>query len=130
MYKVTQHTHPQYGNVVEVTREYSGEYQLPHKAFSKVCSLRQAWLQQKQGKIRILIDGQILTKSQAEAWANAEYKSLPKCAECLQPLEMDTPVQTHSLGENKLFCTQTCADKDYLFQMEKMNDNEEHDCDL
>jgi len=128
MYKVSRQIHEKYGNTIEVIRDESGSEQTPFQAVQQAIRLRRLWKEESKSKIRILIDGQVLTPSQAETWANEEYKSLPKCEECGKVLSGD--VYTHQFCGDNLFCSSRCADKNYDFQVEKMNDNDETECDL
>ena len=123
MYSVSQKTTEQYGNVIEVSREDASQFETPFQAINKALTLRRLWV--NGGKIRFLIDGQIMTAKQAESWAIHEYKSLPKCEGCAKILNGN--IYSHSLSRGHVFCSQACADKDYLFQMEKINDEEECD---
>jgi len=128
MYRVSKQNHSKYGNVVEITREDSGEYQTPFQAANKALNMRRLWKEEIKEKIKLLVDGQILTPTRLESWANEEYKSLPKCEECGKILTGD--VYTHRVCGNNLFCSRVCADKNYDFILEKMNDNDEHEYDL
>lgn len=123
MYNVSKQTNKKYGNVIEITREDIAEYESPYSAYHQAKYLRRIWLESGQEKVKILIDKQILTIKQAEAWADSEYKSLPKCGSCAKILGGD--VFTHRLCGTDLFCTQICADRDYSRQMEKLLDEEE-----
>lgn len=127
MYKVSRVTHEKYGKIIEIIRDEPGEEATPFQAVNKALLLRQVWKEETEDKVRILIDNQIMQPSQAESWANEEYKSLPKCEECAVILVGD--VHTHALSE-RLFCSNKCADQNYCFQVEKMNDNDESECDL
>lgn len=123
MYKVSRQLHKKHGNVIEITRDEAGEHKTPFEAFNKASRMRRLWLEESKSKIRFLVDEQVMTQSQADSWSINEYKSLPKCEECAKILSGD--VYTHSLCGSNLFCSPTCSDKNYAFQMEKMNDNEE-----
>jgi hypothetical protein len=127
MYTVSRQTHQKYGNVIEVNRAEPGEEQTPFRAVNKALTMRRLWKEESKSKVRILIDGQVMQPSQAETWANEEYKSLPKCEECGSIL--DGAVHTHTLSDD-LFCSTKCADKNYDFKVEKLNDNEETEFDL
>lgn len=128
MYKVSRLNHEQYGKIIEIVREESGPEQTPFLAVNQAIRMRRQWKEETKGKVRILIDGQVLTVAQAESWSHEEYKSIPKCEECGKVLSGD--VYTHQLCDSNLFCSRDCADKNYDFQIEKMNDNEETECDL
>ncbi len=127
MYKVSRQTHAKYGQVIEIIRDDPGEELSPFRAVNKAIALRRVWKEESNSKVRILVDGQVMTPSRAETWANEEYKSLPKCEECGAILGGD--VHTHTLSDD-LFCSPKCADKNYDFKVEKMNDNEETEFDL
>jgi hypothetical protein len=121
MYSVSQKTTEQYGNVIEIAREEVSQFETPFQAFNKSLTLRRLWV--NAGKIRLLVIGQIMTAKQAESWAINEYKSLPKCEGCAKILNGN--LYSHSLSSGHTFCSQACADKDFLFKMEKLNDEEE-----
>lgn len=126
MYNVSKQTHDKYGNVIDITKEEVGEFETPFRAINRGLTLRRQWMEASSDiKVRFLIDGQIMTTSKAEHWANEEYRSLPKCEACGKILGGD--VYTHQLCGSNLFCSQPCADKDYNFQVEKMSDEEECD---
>jgi hypothetical protein len=127
MYKVTRQIHVKYGNVIEIIRDDPGEESTPFQAVNKALRMRRLWKEESNSKVRVLIDGQVMQPSQAESWANGEYSQLPKCEECAAILVGD--VSTHALSES-LFCSPKCADRNYNFQVEKMNDNEETEFDL
>lgn len=127
MYSVQKKKHERYGNVIEIIREDSDKYITPFQAVNQARSIRRTWIEEGATKVKILIDGQVLTLPQMESWAIKEYNSLPKCEECGKILGGD--VFTHSLSGDKLFCTQTCADKNYSFVLERFNDNEESEYD-
>ncbi len=127
MYKVSRQTHAKYGQVIEIIRDEPGEEATPFRAVNKALIMRRLWKVESNSKVRILVDGQVMQPSRAETWANEEYKSLPKCEECGALLAGD--VHTHTLSDS-LFCTRKCADKNYDFKVEKMNDNEETEFDL
>lgn len=124
MYKVIQHNHSKYGNVVEVSREEVSQFETPFQAINKALTLKRLWA--VEGKVRYLVAGQIMSSKQMETWANEEYKSLPKCENCAKILDGD--VFTNTLSPGKLFCTQLCADKDFKYQTDKLLDEEEFEC--
>jgi hypothetical protein len=124
MYNVVRQTHEKYGNVIEITKEEIGEFETPFRAVNRALTIRRQWID-STSKVRLLVDGQVVTPNGAEHWANEEYRSLPKCEACAKILGGD--VYTHQLCGSNLFCSQPCADKDYAFQVEKMNDEEECD---
>ena len=126
MYNVVRQNHSKYGNVIEIARDDAGESQTPFQASNKAIMMRRLWRESDGGKVRILIDGKVLTVAQTEQWSNEEYKSLPKCEACAKILRGD--VYTHKFCGSNLFCSQACADKDYNYHMEKLNDEEECDC--
>ena len=126
MYTVTRQTHTKYGNIIEIAREDSGDSQTPFQAYNKAKMMRRLWMESDGGKVRILVDGKVMTVAQAERWSTEEYKSLPKCEACAKILNGD--VYTHKFCGSYLFCSQACADKDYNYHMEKLNDEEECDC--
>jgi hypothetical protein len=125
MYKVSKQIHERYGNIIEITRDDTGEFENPFQAINKAITIRRLWFEESNSKIRFLIEDQLLTRGRAEVWANNEYKSLPKCEECAKILSGS--VYTHEFCGSSLFCSQSCSDKNYIFQIEKMNDNEENE---
>lgn len=127
MYKVFRTNHTKYGQVIEIIRDELGEEATPFRAVNRALNIRRLWKEETNSKVRILIDGQVMHPSQAETWANEEYKSLPKCEECGAILAGD--VYSHSLSD-VLFCSTKCADKNYNFKVDKMSDNEETEFDL
>jgi hypothetical protein len=127
MYIVSRQTHAKYGQVIEIIRNEPGEETTPFLAVNKALRLRRLWKEESKAKVRILVDGKVMQPSQAETWANEEYAQLPKCEECAAILSGD--VHTHALSDS-LFCSPKCADRNYNFQVEKMNDNEETEFDL
>lgn len=125
MYSVNKITNKQYGNVIQISRTEISEFKNPFQAVNKALTLRRLWIDAT--KIRFLIDGQIMSKKDAERWSNEEYKFLPKCENCATILV--GKVYNHSFSGNNLFCSQSCADKNYLFKMEKL-DEDERECDF
>lgn len=124
MYKVSQEISPKYGNVIIITCEEQG-IKLPFDAMQQALKSRRLWRDSGTTKIRLLVDGQIMTTSQLERWAHEEYQTLPKCAYCASLL--DGEVYTHQLCGNNLFCQQSCADQDYHTQAERIMDEIEID---
>jgi hypothetical protein len=124
MYNVNKDTHSKYGNVIVITTEDVGEFELPFHAINKARSLKREWVSTK--KIRFLVNEQVLSINQLDSWAHNEYKSLAKCNMCPAILH-DKNVFTHPFCNEKLFCSQECADKDYKLYLEKLEDEEECD---
>lgn len=127
MYSVKKQVHTQYGNVVEIAREELAEFVSPFDAYRKAVKVYKEWKGNTKIKIRVLVDSQVMTLSDADSWSINEYKTLPKCESCGKIL--DGKVFLHQLSGEKLFCSQDCADKDYVIQVEKSNDNEESEFD-
>ena len=125
MYNVNRQNHTKYGNVVEIVRQEIGTYATPFLAVNAAITAKRLWREEGAKKVRFLIDGQVMTVSQAEHWSNEEYKSLPKCYTCAKILGGN--VYTHQLYGDRLFCSQSCADKDYSQEVEKRLDEEEID---
>jgi hypothetical protein len=119
MYKICNLQHPQYGNVVLIERAEEG-IEKPFFAVQAALKSRRLWRESGIDKVRFLIDGEIMSIKEIEAWARQEYKSLPKCPWCIKILHGD--VFTHALCGIDVFCSQSCADKDY---QEKMRNGEE-----
>lgn len=124
MYSVEKDYTEQYGNVIKINRCTESSFETPFQAFNQALTLLRLW--KDGGKIRFLVNGQILTKKQTEKWSNEEYKSLPKCENCAKILSGS--IYTHSLSRGYIFCTQGCADKDYVFKVEQLED--ERECDF
>jgi hypothetical protein len=95
----------------------------PFQAVQRAFTERRLWQESGTKKVRLLIDGQIMSTKEAERWSNEEYKSLPKCKACAKIL--DGNVYSHRLCNSGLFCSEDCADKDYLEEVEKLKDEEE-----
>lgn len=125
MYSVNRVTHEVYGPVVVVDRQENGNQPTPFRAIQRALSERNLWRSEGPKKVRLLVDGKIMSPNQADHWSHEEYKSLPKCKTCAKILDGD--VCSHQLCETGLFCSQECADKDYLEEMEKLKDEEEID---
>lgn len=126
MYNVTKQEHPQYGNVIEITKDVAGSVPTPFQAEQLARKEHRFWKESGAKRIRFLIDQQIVNLTELSHWSHEEYKSLPKCQECGKILSGD--VYTHSLSGISLFCRQACADADYDWQMEHLSESEE--CDL
>jgi hypothetical protein len=125
MYNVTRQTYEKYGNVIEITREDSGEFETPFQACNKAFYMKRIWFEEIKTKIRLLVDDKIMSVSQINKWVNDEYKSLPKCESCAKILNGN--VYTHNLCNNYLFCSEDCSNENYRIQMEKLSDEEECD---
>jgi hypothetical protein len=123
MYSISRQNHNKYGQVVTITREEDGSYKNPFQVFNQAKTMRRVWMEESGTKVRILIDGQVMTVVQAEKWSNEEYRNLPKCQTCWQVLVGQ--VYTHRLCGSSLFCSTHCADKNYSFQVNKLNEEEE-----
>ena len=122
MYNILKQDHPKYGKVIEVVRIENGIYDFPNQVYNEAKLQRRLWIEEGFKKVRILIDGKVLTVSQTEKWSYDEYKRLPKCKWCCKILEEN--VFTNTVCDS-LFCCTVCADHDTASQMEKMNDEEE-----
>ncbi len=122
MYSVNKKVHDKYGNVVEIYKDVYGAYKNPDMAYRLAKLIRRTWKEESNLKVRFLIDGKVMQPSMAENWALSEYKSLPKCAHCICIL--DDNIFTHRLSDN-LFCSQSCADKDYNIEIDRVNDQED-----
>lgn len=121
MYKVSNQT-TEYGNVVLI--EYSEEgIETPFFAVQQALKSRRLWRESGATKVRFLVDNRIMSPKELEAWSREEYKSLPKCPICIKILHGD--VYTHRLSSTDIFCTQACADQDYLEKIERLRDEEE-----
>ena len=125
MYSVTRRSHERYGAVIHIERELNGSHTTPFQACQRALTERRLWVESGTKKVRILVDDQVMSPKQAEKWAHDEYVSLPKCEGCAKILNDD--VHTHQFSKNKLFCSTTCADRDYAEEVEKLKDEEEID---
>lgn len=125
MYKVSNLQHEQYGNVVHIERVEESSIDTPFFAWQQAIKSRRLWQESGTQKIRFLVDDQIMTAKQLEAWSVEEYKRLPKCEACAKILGGD--VYTHRLCGHFLFCSQSCADKNYHQEVEKLKDEEDID---
>jgi len=122
MYNLKKNHHPDYGLVIEITPESTGEYLSPLNVVQQALKEREDWQKQNSSKVRMLVDQQLLTPQKALIWSQKEYLKLPKCPICIQILNND--VYNHQLSD-KLFCSIKCSDIDYNDQLEKMKDEEE-----
>jgi len=128
MYKIIKHTnHLNYGKTIEIVKDNSMPMITPFQVANKALQMKRLWKEKTKYKIKLLVAGRILTDSQLESWSIEEYKLLPKCEECGKILA--DQIYTHRLSDH-FFCTQLCADRNYDFILEKMNDNEESEFDL
>ena len=125
MYSVNRDTHEVYGPVIVVDRQENGNQPTPFRAVQRALTERRMWREEGLKKVRLLIDGKIMSPNQADHWSHEEYKSLPKCKECAKILNED--VYSHQLCNSGLFCSQDCADRNYLEEIEKIKDEEEID---
>jgi hypothetical protein len=125
MYMVTRQDHPKYGNVIQILRDENGTFQTPGLAANIAITARRLWREEGAKKVRYLIDDQVMSSAQIEAWASAEYKNLPKCFVCNAILHGD--VFTHKLCGENLFCSRNCSDRDYQEHIDKIMDEEEID---
>ena len=122
MYKVYSQQHQKYGKVVIIEPAEDGEYKTPFLATQGALTMRRLCKDTDQ-KIRFLIDHQVMTIHKMEQWAREEYLSLPKCGWCAKILAGE--VHTHRVSGSHLFCSQSCADKWYMEEMEKLRNEEE-----
>lgn len=122
MYSVSRLTHPDYGSVIKIERVVNGAHPTSFRAVQY--GQKEQRLLQESGvkKVRFFIDEQVMSAKQAEAWADEEYSSLPKCPACAKVLSED--VFTNRMCPD-LFCSQACADRDYNERLEKLKDEEE-----
>lgn len=123
MYKVEKLKHEEYGRVITITRD--GELETPFAAIRQAKSLYHLWLKEKPGRVRLLIDAQVMSIKHADHWANQEYREIPKCEECAKILGGD--VFNHQLTDH-LFCSRKCADQNYSYLISLRDEEEE--CDL
>jgi hypothetical protein len=125
MYDVSKSISETYGPIISINRVEASEISSPFDAFNIALAMRRLW--KDAAKIRFFIDGQVLTAKQAENWALYEYKSLPKCSECGKIL--GGSIYTNNILDGDLYCKQSCADKAYIFQMAKIDSEDEYECD-
>lgn len=124
MYNIIRQTHENYGCIIVIERTIDNKRLTPFQAVREALKEQKIWIDESSKKVRLLIDNQIMSPQQAEVWAKEEYTSLPKCLRCGKLLGED--VITHELRIG-FFCTQGCADKDYIQQLEVLQDEEEVD---
>jgi hypothetical protein len=125
MYSVNRHSHERYGSVVLIERAVNGSQLTPFQAVQAALKERRLWKEAGAKKIRFLVDDQVMSPKQVEHWAHEEYKSLPKCYGCAKILDGD--IHSHQLSGDRFFCSESCSDKDYMEEVEKMKDEEEID---
>lgn len=123
MYSITKQTNEHFGYVLLITREDSGSCKDPFSVYHLARKMKRLWSEECNNKIRILVDKQIMSLVELDKWAIDEYKRLPKCGSCA--LILNDLVHRHQLNKKELFCSQKCADKDYLYQLKKIEDEEE-----
>lgn len=122
MYAVSRLQHDQHGPVIQIEPAMNGSERTPFQAVQRASQERRLWMESEPRKVRIWVDGRVMTVQQAEHWANEEYQALPKCSFCANILEDD--VITHQLSQ-QLFCSQKCADRDYNERVEKLEEEVE-----
>ena len=125
MYSVKRITHQSYGAVIAIERVVNGSVKTPFQAVQCACKEIRLWRESGIKKVRILIDEQVLSIKQAEAWSDEEYDSLAKCSGCATIMEEQ--IYTHQLCPY-FFCSQVCADRDYSERVDKLKDEEEVEC--
>lgn len=106
-------------NKIEIIRDDNGDIPTPFEVYLKAKQIK------RTHKYKIFIDNRYVTTSQLEAWSYEESRNLPKCKGCGTFLK--GIVFNHPLCEKNLFCTQHCADKDYIYEYERWN-TDESDC--
>jgi len=126
MYSISRITHEKHGKVVEISRDENGSFETPFWAVEKAKTEKRLWLTEGAKKVKFLVDNKILTLSELESWGHHEYQTLPKCYSCAAILK--ETVFTHKLCGTNLFCSQDCADKDFVRLTEVDNDESEFEC--
>lgn len=122
-YSISRQTHERHGPVISIDRtEEVGEL-TPFRAVQQAYKAQRAWQEEGVKKVRLVVDGQVMSCKQAEKWAHEEYQTLPKCHTCAKVLGGE--VHTHQFCDSHLFCSSDCSDADYLEEMEKLKDEEE-----
>lgn len=109
--------------IIHINRVDGSGYVNPYQVYNAAHTMRRVAQEKDKVKLKFLVDLQVLTLAQLYSWANEEYKSLPKCYYCAAILSEN--VFTHKFRETELFCTQTCADKDYSICVERSNEEED-----
>src|ERR1035437_247806 len=122
-YNLINKIDPKYGDIILIEAVDIGEYKNPIDAAEKAKSLRAKLLISGDSKVRIFVDGQVMTSNQINSWAAEEYKLIPKCEQCRMILSED--VYINRFSERKLFCSTKCADDDYTYQADLLLDEEE-----
>jgi hypothetical protein len=122
-YSVKEHTHPQYGLVIEIAPSQEGDV----STYQAVSAAKHLYHYRGINRAlpRFLVDGQIMPLHHLDRWAIETYQGIPKCEECCLPLEQ---VHSHSLANGLFFCSTKCSDANYHREMQHQADYEE--CDL
>lgn len=121
MYNVYKEKHSVYGNIIVINIEDNGKFNLPFDAVNKGLTIKRLW--KTKSKIRFFINGQIMSAKEAESWANKEYKILEKCTACSNILINKCIIYLN----NKAYCSQLCADKDYQYYLDHLDEEVEID---
>ncbi len=124
-YSISRQTHERHGCVVSIERTEEIGEPTPFRAVQQACKEQRLWQEEGVKKVRLLVDGQVVSHKQAEKWAHEEYQTLPKCYACAKVLGGE--IHTHQFCDSRLFCSSNCADEDYVEEMEKLKDEEEID---
>lgn len=124
-YTVSRQIHERHGHVIIIERTEEVGQITPFQAVDHACKEQRLWQEEGVKKVRLLMDEQVMSHKQAGKWAHEEYQTLPKCHVCAKVLGGE--IYTHQFCDSHLFCSNDCADKDYLEEMEKLKDEEEVD---
>lgn len=123
-YLIKRENHSKYYKVVVVEYSEQGIFNNPFQAINSAFKEKRLWQEENTDRVRLLIDNQILTNQQAEMWAKEEYQLLLKCSQCATLISEN--FVTHELSDH-CFCSDKCANQDFLLQEEKLNSLEEID---
>ena len=75
---ISRQTHERHGPVISIDRtEEVGEL-TPFRAVQQAYKAQRAWQEEGVKKVRLVVDGQVMSCKQAEKWAHEEYQTLPK----------------------------------------------------
>jgi len=110
-----------------------GEYTDPREAASVAWELAKIWQEREPEEEIHLAYGYnmdmfaipeadtVQEKVELDTWAEAEYNSLPMCAQCGELIENE-PLYLESWGEDSQFCSENCAHLCYCDWTEELEE--------